>query len=234
MDNTQNASNPSSGFSLTETVEGLWIRYARQIVIVAAVIVLAIAAWFAWKTVAARADEAANRKLGAIYVELREENYPAAEQALTAFLAEGPSGVAADKANLYLGKTYFLQQRYDEAIAAYGAVRKRGKDLALLHAGALHGLAASHMQKGQYAEAVTALTELVGTYGVRTGAPQENLAGQEAVDFAPNVPNALWKLALCQRELGRTDDAKATAERLTRAYPGSREARDAAKLLAIL
>lgn len=234
MENTQNAPTPSSGFSLTETAEGLWLRYSRQIVIVAAVIVLAVAAWFVWKTASARAEEAANRKLGVIYVQLREENYAGAEQALKTFLADGPSGLAADKAHLYLGKTYFMQQRYDEAIAAYGAVRKRGKDVALLHAGALHGLAASHMQKRQYAEAVTALNDLVGTYGARTGAPQENLAGREVVDFVPNIPNALWKLALCQRELGRTDDAKATAERLARAYPGTREARDAEKLLALL
>ncbi len=234
MENTQNASTSPSGFSLTETAEEFWFRYTRQIVIAAAVIVLAVAAWFVWKTVSARAEDTANRKLGTAYVLLREENYPAAEQALTAFLAEGSSGLAADKANLYLGKTYFLQQRYDEAIAAYGAVRKRGKDVALLRAGALHGLAASHMQKEQYAEAVTVLNELVGAYATRTGAPQEDLAGREAVDFAPNIPNALWKLALCQRELGRTEDAKATAERLARAYPGSREARDAEKLLAVL
>lgn len=234
MENSQNASTSPSGFSLTQSAEELWFRYTRQIVIAAVVIVVAVAAWFVWKSVAERAEETANRQLGAAYVLLRSENFPAAEEALTAFLADHPAGLAADKANLYLGKTYFLQQRYDEAIAAYGAVSKRGKDLALLHAGALHGLAAAHMQKGEYAEAVDALNDLVGAYAARTGAPEEDLAGQEVVDFVPNIPNALWKLALCQRELGRSDDAKATAARLTRAYPGSREARDAEKLLAVL
>lgn len=234
MENTQNTQASSSGPSLTERAEMLWIRNGRQIVVVAIVVVAAVIAWFAWKSVAASAAEADNKKLGAIYVHLREENFPAAEEALTAFLAAKPSGLAADKANLYLGKTYFLQQRYDEAIAAYGAVRKRGKDVALLHAGALHGLAAAHMQKGEYDKAVEALKELVDTYGARTGAPEERLAGGEVVDFAPNVPNALWKLALSQRELGKTADAKATAERLVRAYPESREARDAEKLLTLL
>lgn len=234
MENSQNTSTPPSGLSFTEYAEEMWIRYARQIVIAAVVIVVAIAAWFAWKSVSARAEEADNKKLGAIYVLLREENLPAAEEALTGFIAGNPSGLAADKANLFLGKTYYLQQRYDEAISAYGAVGKRGKDVALLHAGALHGLAAAHMQKGEYTQAVEALNDLIDGYATRTGAPEEKLVGQEVVDLAPNIPNALWKLVLCQRELGETDDAKANAERLVRVYPGSREAQDAEKLLAIL
>lgn len=237
MENTSHNPTPPSGpsgVSLTERAEELWFRYARQIVIIAVVLVAAVVGWFAWKSVSARAAEADNKKLGAIYVLLREENLPAAEEALTAFLATKPSGLAADKANLYLGKTYYLQQRYDEAIAAYGAVRKRGKDVALIHAGALHGLAAAHMQKAEYEQAVDALNELVGAYGARTGAPEEKLAGREVADFAPNVPNALWKLALSQRELGKTEDAKATAQRLVRTYPETREARDAEKLLTLL
>jgi TolA-binding protein len=234
MENTQNTPTFSSGFSLTERAEELWIRYARQIVIIAIVLVAAVVAWFVWKSVSASAAEADNKKLGAIYVLLREENLPAAEDALTTFLASKPSGLAADKANLYLGKTYFLQQRYDEAIAAYGAVRARGKDVALIHAGALHGLAASHMQKAEYSQAVEALNKLIGTYGARTGAPQEALEGREVADFAPSVPNALWKLALSQRELGQNGEAKAAAERLVRTYPETREARDAEKLLTLL
>jgi TolA-binding protein len=234
MENTENTQAPASGFSLSTFSEDLWIRYSRQIVIVAVALVLAVVAWFGWKAVSARALDADNKKLGSIYVLLREENLPAAEAALNSFLAGKPAGLAADKANLYLGKTYFLQQRYDEAIAAYGEVGDRGTKVGLLHAGALHGMAASHMQKAEYAQAVDLLKELVDTYGARTGAPEENLVGQEVGDFAPNIANALWKLALCQRELGLREDAKATAERLVRVYPASREAKDAEKLLTVL
>src|SRR5690606_6560247 len=114
----------------------------------------------------------------------------------------------------------------DEALQAYDEVRAGGKRLGLIGAGALHGRAAIYMQKSDYARAAELLDELVKTYGARTGDPRENLAGEEVVDFAPNVPNALWKLALCRRALGEADKARAVAERLIRAYPGSREAQD--------
>lgn len=234
MENTENTQAPVAGFSLADFAEDLWLRHARRIVIIAVVVVVAVVAWFGWKTFSARAAEADNKRLGAIYVHLRSENLPAAEEALNAFLAGNPSGLAADKANLYLGKVYFLQGRYDEALLKYGAVSARSKDVSLLHAGALHGVAASHMQKAEYAPAIEALNQLVETYGVRTGAPEESLVGDEVTDFVPNVANALWKLALCHRELGQTAEAKAAAERIVRVYPASREARDAEKLLAIL
>jgi TolA-binding protein len=234
MENSEQPKAPVPGFSLSAFSEEMWIRYSRQIVIGAIVIVIALVAWFGYKAVAARTAEADNKKLGAIYLLLREENLPAAEEALTVYLAGNPSGLAADKANLYLGKLHYMQQRYDEAIAAYGAVSQRGKELGLIHAGALHGIAASHMQKAEYAQAAEVLNDLIDTYGARTGAPEEQLVGQEVADFAPNVPNALWKLALCQRELGQIDEAKATAERLVRVYPTTREAKDAEKLLTVL
>jgi TolA-binding protein len=223
-----------ASFSWGTFSEDFWFRYSRQIVIALIVIVAAAAGWFGWKHLRAQAEEADNKRLGTVYILLHDQNLPAAEQALVAFLAENPSGLARDKANLLLGKAYYGQQRYDEALAAYGKVGKGGKSTALLHAGALHGTAAAHMQKAEYAQAVEALDQLVAAYGGRTGDPEENLAGSEAVDFAPSVPNALWKLALCHRELGQAEQAKAAAERLIKAYPGSREARDAEKLLTVL
>jgi TolA-binding protein len=234
MENTDKTPTPAPGFSWSEFSEDLWFRYTKQILVAVVAIVVVAAVWLGMSSVRKQQAEADNKRLGDIYVLLREENLPAAEQAIVTFLAENPSGLAADKANLFLGKVYYSQQRYDEALTAYGAVKKRGKSVALLHAGALHGLAAAHMQKGQYAEAVKALDELVAAYGARTGDPKENLAGEEIVDFSPNVPNALWKLALCHRELGQTAQAKAAAERLVKAHPGTREAADAAKLLAVL
>lgn len=212
----------------------VWVRYSRQILTVLVVIVVAAAVWFGWSAIRARNAEKDNKLLGSVYVLLREENLPAAEQALLSFLAENPSGIARDKGNLYLGKILYLEQRYDEALAAYEKVEKRGKDVALLYAGALHGRAAAHMQKAEYAKAVEALDELVKNYGARTGNPEENLAGSEVVDFSPNIPNALWKLALCHKELGQTAEAKAAAERLVKVYPGTREAADAEKLLTTL
>ena len=224
----------SSAFSWGGFSEDVWMRYSRQILTVVVVVVVAAAAWFGWNAIQERNAEKDNKLLGSVYVLLREENLPAAEQSLLSFLSENPSGIARDKGNLYLGKTLYLEQRYDEALVAYGKVEKRGKDVALLYAGALHGRAAAHMQKAEYAQAVEVLNELIKTYAARTGNPEENLAGSEVVDFSPNIPNALWKLALCERELGQTAEAKTAAERLVKAYPGSREAADAEKLLTTL
>jgi TolA-binding protein len=214
--------------------EEFYFRYMREIWIAVAVVVIAVGGYFAWSQYREKAETAANKKLGEAYVMLRAENLPGAEASLVSFLASNPSGIAADKANLYLGKVYYSQQRYDEALAAYAKVGKGKKSTALIYSGALHGRAAALMQKKDYAGAVTVLEELVDAYGERTGEPEENLEGEEVVDASPSVPNALFKLALCYRELGQNDKAKATAEKLARAYPATREGQDAAKLLAVL
>jgi TolA-binding protein len=230
----ENAGKTTSGFSWRTFSEDLWLRHSRRVVAGVVAVLVVAAGWFIWSGVNERRVEADNKRLGAAYVLLREDNAAGAEQALRAFLAENPSSLARDKANLFLGKLLYRQERYDEALQAYEQVRAHGKSLALIGAGALHGRAAAYMQKSDYARAADLLDELVKTYGARTGDPSENLAGEEAVDFSPNVPNALWKLALCRRALGEGDKARAAAERLVRAYPGSREAQDAEKLLVTL
>lgn len=235
MENTDKTPPPAaSGFSLASFSEDLWLRYAKQIVIAVVVVVVAAAAWFGVRSLNERRAEADNKKLGQIYVLLREDNLPAAEQALLVYLAEDPSGLARDKANLFLGKVYFAQQRYEDAATAYAKVSGHGKKATLLHAGALHGLAAARMQLADYAAAAKVLEELIAAYAVRTGDPAENLAGEEVTDLSPNVPNALWKLALCRRELGDAAGAREAAERLVRAHAGTREAADAEKLLTVL
>jgi TolA-binding protein len=231
MENEKSAI-PSSRNSWRTFSEDLWLRHSKTIMIAAVVAVIAVAGWFGWSSMRDRRVEAENKQLGAAYLMLRE-NDAAAEQALRAFLAQNPSGLARDKANLFLGKLLYRQERYDEALQAYEQV-KAGKSAALIGAGALHGRAAAYMQKSDYARAAELLDELVSTYGERTGDPRENIAGEEVVDLSPNVSNALWKLALCRRALGETDKARAAAERIVRAYPGSREAQDAAKLLVTL
>ena len=237
MENTdkspRSAALPESS-AWSRFLEEFYLRYMREIWIAVAVIVVAVVGYFAYTQYQHKAAEASNKKLGEAYVLLRDENLPAAEAALVSFLAANPSGIAADKANLYLGKVYYSQQRYDEALAAYSKVGKGKKNTALIYSGALHGRAAASMQKKDYAAAVPVLEELVDTYGKRTGDPEEQVEGEEVVDPSPAVPNALFKLALCYRELGQNDKAKAAAEKLTRIYPETREGKDAAKLLVLL
>jgi tetratricopeptide (TPR) repeat protein len=113
-------------------------------------------------------------------------------------------------------------------------VGKDGKSTILVYSGALHGIAACYMQKKDYLQAITALDEFLTLCMRRTGNPKENLAGEEVVDLSPAVPNALWKEALCYRELGQPDQVKAVVDKLEKAYPGSVEAQNGLKLLAMV
>ncbi len=209
-------------------------RYSRQIWIVVAAVAAVAALYFAWNMQSERNGLRTNKELGSAYVLLSQEKYPEAEKALIEFLGRGPSGLARDKANLYLGKLYYNEQKYDPAAEAYGRIHKGGKSTLLLYSGALHGRAACAMQKQDYATAAALLQEFLAVTMRRTGNPKENLAGEEVVDESPSVPNALWKQALCYRALKQPDKVKAAVDQLRKAYPASREAQDGAKLLALM
>jgi tetratricopeptide (TPR) repeat protein len=241
MDNTVKSPKPplppvDMETSLVEWfTDDFYPRYSKQIWVVAGTVIAAVAVYFIYTSTAESRAMEANRDLGPVYVLLSEQRLPEAEQALTEFLRKGPTALARDKANLFLGKVYYEGQKYDQAIEAYGKV-EAGNDesTGLLYSGALHGLAASHMQKKDYAKAVEVLNDLMARFMRRTGDPAENLAGQEVLDLSPSLPNVLWKQALCYRELNQPEKAKAAVEKLRKAYPDSREAQDGLKLLAML
>ncbi len=208
-------------------------RYTRQVWVASAALVGAAILYFAWSTHNESSAVQANRELGAAYVFLSQDRFSESEQALTAFLREGHSGLARDKAYLFLGKVYYGQGKYDQALETYGKVGKGGKT-PLISSGALHGVAACYMEKKEYARAAETLDEFLSVAMRRTGNPKEELAGEEIVDWSPSVPNALWKQALCYRELKQPEKAKAAVEKLRKAYPDSREARDGEKLIALM
>jgi TolA-binding protein len=214
-------------------MDDFYPRYDKQLWSVIGALVLAAAVYSLWNYNREKSEIVDNKKLGAAYVLMEKGQLPDAEKALAEFLREGLSGIARDKANLLLGKTYYDEQKYDEALAAYGNVRK-DKSAPLIYSGALHGQAACYMQKKDYARAAQILDQFLDLYMRRTGNPKEDLVGKEVVDLSPAVPNALLKQALCYRELGRTDKVKADVEKLQKAYPASHEAQDGAKLLATI
>ena len=209
-------------------------RYGKQLWGALGVLLIAIAVYFLWSYNHEKSQIEENKKLGEAYVLFEKGQLADAERALTEFLAQGPSGLARDKGNLYLGKAYYEEQNYDKALEAYSKVRKDGKATILVYSGAMHGKAACYMQKKDYANAVQTLDEFVSLCMRRTGNPKEDLAGQEVVDLSPSVPNALWKQALCYRELGQPDKVKSVVEKLQKVYPASREAMDGSKLLALI
>lgn len=214
--------------------DDIYPRYVKQIWVGAGVVVAAILLYLAWSAQKDRNALKSNKELGEAYVMLSSDNLTEAETALTQFLSHGPSGLARDKAYLYLGKVLYNEGKYSQSLDAYGKVSKGGGNTILLYSGALHGKAACFMQNKNYAEAVRTLEEFISLTQRRTGNPKEDLVGEEVVDWSPSVPNALWKEALCYRELKQPDQAKAVVEKLRKAYPTSPEAQNGAKLLALM
>ncbi len=220
---------------LTEWFVDVFVpQYGKQAGIAAAVAVVVLLGWFGWRGYSEKSQQTSNRKLGQAYVFLTQEKPDSAATALVNLLNEGPGGIAEAKANLLLGKIRFGQGRFDEAAKAYQAVHVSASRHPLIASGAMHGLAASYMEKKDYAKASEILERFAKEFGNRTGSPEEKVAGKEVADPSPVVANALWKLTLCYRELKDNAKAKATAEKLTRIYPESREGADALRLLAQL
>lgn len=207
-------------------------RYGKQALYVLGGVLLVVlgALYFKGSRESRQAEE--NKELGQAYTYYAEDKADSAEAFLSAFVRKSHSRLVQDKANLMLGKIYYSKGRYDDAIKAYGAVDHGAKDRPLVASGALHGLASSYIQKKDYAKAAESLEKFVATFMRKTGDPKEKIAGNEVVDLSPVVPNALWKLTLCYRELKDAAKAKATAEKLVKVYPESREAYDATRLLA--
>jgi TolA-binding protein len=175
-----------------------------------------------------------NKELGQAYVFISQERPDSAEAFLTQFLKSSHSRLVQDKANLLLGTVLYGKGKYDDAIKAFGAVDLSSSKHALISSGALHGLAASYIEKKDYAKAAELLETFVSRFMRKSGKPSEKVEGKEVADLSPAVPNALWKLALCYHELKNEDKAKATADKLIKIYPESKEAFDATRLLAQL
>jgi TolA-binding protein len=211
-----------------------WPRFGKQstYALIGIAIIVSATVWFKNDRIASQAKE--NKLLGPAYILYSEDKLDAAEVLLNEFIKGGHTRLAQDKANLMLGQIYFNQGKYDEAIRTFGKVDLSGSATSLVSSGALHGLASSQMQKKEYNLAVENLEKFVSKYGRRTGAPSEKVEGQEVVDLSPVVPNALWKLTLCYRELKNVEKEKATAAKLMKIYPESKEAFDATRLFAQL
>ncbi len=206
-------------------------QHGSKALYVAIGIFVAGIAWMIFSNQNEKSKALDNKALGKAYVFLSEDKMDSAEIALSAYVQGHHSGVALSKAYLMLGKVKFQKQQYDEAISAYSKVDASG-DQSLLSSGALHGIAASYMQKKDYPKAIESLEKFVSHYMRKNGNLEERAMGKEPRDLSPVVPNALWKLALCYAEQKDADKEKATAEKLIKVYAESKEALDAKKLLA--
>ncbi len=241
MEHTVENNEPLKAQVATENTVLEWFtdiiypRYSKIIWGVGGSILGAVAIYALYTSTSESRMLKANKELGAAYVLLAENKTEEAEKSLQEFLLKGGPGLAQDKAHLYLGKLYYQQQKYDQSLEAYEKVGSSGNgNLALLYSGALHGRAACHMQKKEYAKAVVVLDKMISQYMRKTGNPKENRVGEEVVDLIPTIPNALWKQALCYRELHNIEKVRSVVEQLRKVYPTSPEAQNGIKLIAMM
>ncbi len=145
-----------------------------------------------------------------------ERNNPAAQRALyTSALLHPPSPDIEVEALWGLASLDAAAGDREAAADRYQALWKQHPDSARVRGGALH-IAWALLQAGRHAEALALSTE--------TTEPRKR-------DYADTW---LYLDALCLRELGRSDDARAAYARLLREFPDSRFRPNAAYDLAVL
>jgi len=236
MPNSGNKAAPNSAESWFEYVKtDFWPHHGTKVIIVlmlAAVAVFAIVQHLdsSLKKESAMAEEL-GRVLDYIYIGKSDSALAAFESAMQNGTLKG---LPLAKAALLGGNIYLQNSRLDSAEILYKQAAKNASGVEIIASAAEHGLAVVAMERQNYSEAISLLSEFINKYGKRTGDLAKRYAKTEPVDMVPTVPDAMWKLTLCYMETHDIDKAKQTANKLLKIYGDSPKAADASKLLATL
>ncbi|MGL1900965.1 MAG: tetratricopeptide repeat protein [Fibrobacterales bacterium] len=195
--------------------------YGSKIVIALIIMTGLIIGFISMKSGDAQKIKADRETLGkAIYFINANEN-DSAEAALQNIFtkAEIAPTIAAKGALLYgnllleKGDITGAQEKFVLAIA------KAGTQL-MIKSAAEHGVATSYIQQKEYAKAIAALNAYMKNYARKTSA----LPGIESpTDLVVDIPDVLWKIALCQKELKDTAAAKAACQKIIDLYNTNRQ-----------
>ena len=116
------------------------------------------------------------------------------------------------------GNIRFQNGEFDAAAILYQKALDNAGSLPLIRGGAMHGQAAVAIEKKDYAAAAGLLEKFVSEFGKRTGDLEDRYEKLEPADQVPTVADALWKLSLVYNEMGFSDKAKVSAEKLLKIY----------------
>ncbi|MCF0224612.1 MAG: tetratricopeptide repeat protein [Fibrobacter sp.] len=145
------------------------------------------------------------------------------------------AGLALAKAALFAGNIKYEKGEYDAAAQLFQKSLDNAGSVALVRSAAMHGLASVKMEKEDFSAAAGLLEKYIGEFAKRTGDKEDRYQRDEPVDEVPAVADAMWKLTLVYQQLGATDKAKKTAERLLEVYGDNQTMADnARKFLATL
>ena len=122
------------------------------------------------------------------------------------------------KAALLAGNIRFQNGEFDAAAILYQKALDNAGSLPLIRGGAMHGQAAVAIEKKDYAAAAGLLEKFVSEFGKRTGDLEDRYEKLEPADQVPTVADALWKLSLVYEQMGFSDKAKVSAEKLLKIY----------------
>ena len=217
-------------------IKEFFVQHGSKVLVALAVILVVVAGVVQFKDSrkAAAVEQAELLGTGLTYLYVNDK-----DNALNEFEAKINSGklngLALAKAALFAGNIKFEKADYDGAIALFQKSIDNAGSVALVRSAAMHGLAAVKMEKGDFSAAANFLEKYIAEYGKRTGDKEDRYQKDEPADEVPMVADAMWKLTLVYQQLGASDKAKATAERLLVVYGDNRAFADKArKFLAAL
>jgi len=233
-------SNSSATLNKTESLfeylkEDFFPRHGTKVIIILFIVVTAVFALIRQLGATAEKEAAMAEELGKgldyIYIGKGDSALMALESAIQ---GGNLKGLPLAKATLLAGNLYLQIENLDSAEILYKQAIFNAPKIEIISSAAEHGLAVVAMERQNYSEAISLLSEFVKKYGKRTGDLAKRYAKTEPVDNIPTVPDALWKLTLCYLETGDKEKAKQTAQKLLTIYGDSQKAADASKLLATL
>jgi TolA-binding protein len=176
-------------------------------------------------------SEVLGKGLAALYA----QDQPLAIKEFSQAIESGEiSGLSLAKASLLLGNIQLQKGELTLAKASFELTLANAGNILAFVSAAEHGLATVLMDEKKFSEAEVALNQYVNKYSQRNPTPSELAKDEFLDDLVHGMDDALFKLALCQKELKNFKAAQITCEKILKSYAGSRRAADAKKLLSAL
>ena len=193
--------------------------YGQKIVIALIIIAIAIIAFLSIKSNEAKQVKADREILGqAIYLINNQQNDSAQAILQSIYTSVEVAPKVKAKAALLLGNILFNAADYTGALEKFTTSASEASDQVLIKSAAEHGIATVYLQQKEYAKAEAALAVYLTNYARKTSALQKADAPKIEADLVVDIPDALWKLALCQKEQNKVTEAKATCQKIINLY----------------
>jgi len=190
------------GAELLDRATGLWEQYGRiALYVVVGVLVLGIGGYY-WKSGQDRRENSAAEKLAQANELFWRADYDRSRQIAQEISKQYTGTPSGTDALRIAGDNAYWRGNWKEAIADYKSYLKANNS-GLIASTVKRSLAYSLESDGQYAEAVTLYTSLVGVF-------ERESSGE-----------MLFAAARCQQALKKPDEAKVLLQRIVNEFPDS-------------